>query len=567
MQPIYRVVIMCSRFFRRNIFIRKINTRKFSINKDLKKKKDNDQNNSRLEKLKEELKNLQEPSDIPHSKNIRGFIEFKRKQEPFRLPSERVQDWEEVFTEGHSDIHEIKRQAARCMDCGTPFCQSNSGCPLSNLIPEWNELVVESQWDEALDRLHKTNNFPEFTGRVCPAPCETACVAGIIDEPVTIKNIEYAIIDRGFKDGKVKPKPIRDSDRSGKKVVIVGSGPAGLAAADCLNQLGHKVKVLERDDNIGGLLYYGIPNPKLDKRTIKRRVDLLRAEGIEFQTNANVGYDIHPSDLLNNYDAVLLAIGSTVPRSLDCPGSDLKGIHYAMDFLSSNQKDLQVNNEGCFKNQWSDELISAKGKHVVVIGGGDTGTDCISTSIRQYCKSITNIEISSKKPATRNQVSNPWPQFLRTHKIDYGHAESIEIFGADPRKFSVFTKSIIGDKEKNVKSIMLARLEKASDGTFVESFGTEEQIPCDLLLLAMGYTGPDQIIIDKFHLDVDEKGNIQAEYNDFSTKHPKVFAAGDCRKGASLVVHAINEGRRAAAYVDSFLSSDQKKSSYFLVNT
>jgi len=508
---------------------------------------------NKLKESSEEKK--QQPEVI--TKNPRAFVDFHRKPEPYRPAKLRLQDWGEINSAGHDDPLEQKRQTARCMDCGTPFCQTHTGCPINNLIPEWNELVLNDQWLDAIDRLHKTNNFPEFTGRVCPAPCEGACVAGLIDEPVTIKNIEYAIVDRAWKEGWIQPRKIPDEERTGKKIAIVGSGPAGLAAADQLNQLGHTVTVYEREAKIGGLLYYGIPNPKLDKRTVDRRIELLRDEGIMFEPNSDIGKNVDPHKLREENDAVVLALGATKPRMLDCPGSDLNGVYPAMDFLTSNQKDLELDSDGNFKNRWTDELISAEGKNVIVIGGGDTGTDCIGTSLRQFCKSLVNLELMPRNPDSRDIHNNAWPLFPKVHKIDYGHEESASTFGNDPRMYSVMTKGLLDDGKGNVKGLVIANVEH-KDGKLVEIPGTEQTLPADLVLLAMGFVGPEEILIDAFRLQTDPRGNIRAPYGEYNTSIPGIFAAGDCRRGQSLVVWAINEGRGVADKVDQFVSEEEK---------
>ncbi len=489
---------------------------------------------------------------VPSGKAPRGFLDYARKAEPYRPPKERLRDWAEINSAGHADPAEQKRQAARCMDCGTPFCQTNTGCPVNNLIPEWNELVLTGQWREAIDRLHKTNNFPEFTGRVCPAPCEGACVAGLVGESVTIKNIEYAIVERAWKEGWITPRV--PAQRSGKRVAVVGSGPAGLAAADQLNQLGHAVTVFEREDRVGGLLYYGIPNPKLDKATVDRRVELLRQEGVSFKTGAHVGVDVRADALEGEFDAVLLAVGATKPRGLSCPGHDLRGVHFAMEFLTANQKDLAPDRAGRLKNRWTSELISAEGKNVIVIGGGDTGTDCIGTSLRQFCKSITNLELMSDSPPKRNAHNNPWPLWPKIHRVDYGHAEAATLFGQDPRRYSLNTKRIVGDAKGNVKAIVTVKVRPGPDGKLEEVPRSEEEIPADLVLLAMGFLGPEPTLVDAFQLKTDSRGNFAAPYGKYNTSRPGVFAAGDCRRGQSLVVWAINEGRGAAEAVDQYLS-------------
>jgi NAD(P)H-dependent glutamate synthase small subunit len=480
---------------------------------------------------------------------LRGFVDYHRFAEPYRDPLERVFDWGEINYS--SPVHdEVERtvQAARCMDCGTPFCQTHTGCPVNNLIPEWNELVFKDQWREAIDRLHKTNNFPEFTGRVCPAPCEGACVAGLVDSPVTIKNIEYAIVDRAWEEGWITPRIPKY--RTGMSVAIIGSGPAGLAAADTLNQLGHKVTVYEREDRIGGLLMYGIPTMKLDKGKVDRRVNMLSEEGIEFVTNAHIGVNIDVSDLKANNDALVLCIGSTMPRDLQIPGRELKGIHFAMEFLTKNQKRLNMTESGNFQSGWDKSFVSAEGKDVIVIGGGDTGTDCIGTSVRHRCKSLMNFEVMAQPPDTR-AAHNPWPQWPRIFGMDYGHAEVMSVFGHDPRKYSILTTEFKGENG-NVKSLVTVEAKVSAKG--IEKIpGSEKEWPADLVVIAMGFVSPEQNINRQLGIDVDQRNNIHAEYGDFRTSVEGVFAAGDCRRGQSLVVWAINEGRGVAAETHKFL--------------
>lgn len=474
-----------------------------------------------------------------------GFKEFPRKTVPYRDPLERLNDFLEIYTD--PDEEHLRTQGARCMDCGVPYCQSSAGCPIDNLIPEWNDLVYQGRWYEALQRLHKTNNFPEFTGRTCPAPCEGACVLGIIEPPVTIKNIENAIIDRAFAEGWVRPnKPAR---RTGKRVAIVGSGPAGLAAADQLNKVGHRVTVFERADRIGGLLMYGIPNMKLDKAVVQRRIALLQEEEIEFITNADVGRNVDPHQLLSEYDAIILATGATQPRDLPIPGRNLRGIHFAMEFLTKNTKSLLDSNLA------DGQFISAHNKNVIVIGGGDTGTDCIATALRHGCRSLVNFELLPRPPAQR-APDNPWPQWPRIFRVDYGHAEAQARFGADPRQYCILTKEFLDDGHGNVAAIRTVQVEWVAQGgryTMREIPGTEREWQADLVLLAMGFLGPEHYLSDLLQIEYDERSNYRAEHGRFATNVPKVFAAGDCRRGQSLVVWAINEGRGAARAVDQFL--------------
>ena len=378
-----------------------------------------------------------------------GFKEYERETEPYREPFVRLTDFDELYTE-HDESH-LRQQGARCMDCGVPFCQSNNGCPVQNLIPEWNDLVYNNRWREALDRLHKTNNFPEFTGRVCPAPCEGACVLGITDPPVTIKNIENAIIDRGFEEGWVTPKP--SAPDTGKKVAVIGSGPCGLAAAEQLRSAGHAVTVYERADRIGGLLMYGIPNMKLDKGVVERRVQLMRDAGIRFETNADVGKNIDPAELIEQNDAVLMATGATLARDLPIPGREAKGVHLAMEFLTANTKSLL--DSGLEDGGY----ISAKDKNVIVIGGGDTGTDCIGTSLRHGCKSLVNFELLPKPPLER-APNNPWPLWPRIYRVDYGHAEAAEQFGDDPRVYSIMSKHFLMDDNGNLTGIVTVNVDE-----------------------------------------------------------------------------------------------------------
>jgi len=484
---------------------------------------------------------------------ITGFMEYKREVPVEDKPLLRIHHYEEFHQ--HFSDESLQKQGARCMDCGIPFCHTGklisgmaAGCPVNNLIPEWNDLIYRGQWHEALDRLHKTNNFPEFTGRVCPAPCEGSCTVGLIDTPVTIKNIERAIIEKGYEEGWVIPEP--PTYRTGKKVAVVGSGPAGLACAAQLNKAGHSVTVFERADRVGGLLMYGIPNMKLDKNFVKRRVDILEEEGITFVTNTEVGRDYPADKLLADFDAVVLCGGATKGRDLPIEGRELKGIHLAIEFLHKNTKSLldSKHEDGQF--------ISAAGKDVVVIGGGDTGTDCVGTSVRHECASITQFEIMAKPPEHR-AANNPWPEWPKVYKMDYGQEEAAAKFGGDPRQYLISTKKFVGDENGHVKELhtVLIEWKKDANGRFspVEVAGSERVYPAQLVLLAMGFLGPDNSLLDQLGVVRDERSNAKAEYGQFSTNVPGVFAAGDMRRGQSLVVWAINEGRAAARQCDIYL--------------
>jgi glutamate synthase (NADPH/NADH) small chain len=484
-----------------------------------------------------------------------GFLEYPRELPLVQPPAERIHNWLEFHE--HADEDKLRIQGARCMDCGVPFCHTGSliegmaaGCPINNLIPEWNDLVYRGLWREALERLHKTNNFPEFTGRVCPAPCEGSCVLGINEPPVTIKSIECAIVDKGFEEGWIVPEP--PAVRTGKKVAVVGSGPAGLAAAAQLNRAGHWVTVFERADRIGGLLMYGIPNMKLDKRIVQRRVDLLKAEGIAFVTNCEVGKDYPVDKLRKLFDAIILCGGATKPRDLPIEGRQLGGIHFAMEFLHANTKSLLDSNhaDGAF--------ISAKGKDVIVIGGGDTGTDCVGTAMRHGCKSLVQFEILPMPPLTR-APDNPWPQWPKVYKLDYGQEEAAAIFGKDPREYLIQTKKFVGDGSGHVKELHTIRVEWVKDnGRTIprEIPGTERVFPAQLVLLALGFLGPENQLLDQLGVEKDPRSNAKAEHGKFATNVPGVFAAGDMRRGQSLVVWAINEGRGAARECDRYLMGD-----------
>ncbi len=475
-----------------------------------------------------------------------GFLEFPRNAVPYRDAAERTGDFGEIFTDPDESL--LRRQGARCMDCGVPFCQTATGCPIDNLIPEWNDLVYRGRWKQALERLHQTNNFPEFTGRTCPAPCEGACVLGITDPPVTIKNIENAIIDRGFAEGWVRHDPPKQ--RSGRTVAVVGSGPAGLAAADQLNKAGHEVTVFEREDRIGGLLMYGIPNMKLDKALVERRVRLMAESGIHFRVDANVGGNVDPDEVRAQFDAILLATGATRPRDLPIPGRELGGIHFAMEFLTANTRSLL--DSGLKDGRY----ISARDRDVIVIGGGDTGADCIGTALRHGCRSLVNLELLDRPPPERAE-DNPWPEWPVIFRTDYAHEESVARFGADPRSYSVLSKAFSGG-ESGVTSLHTVNIRWQLDGgarKLVELEGTEQSLKADLVLLAMGFLGPEDYVARSLGVELDARSNYKARHGDYRTNVPGVFTAGDCRRGQSLVVWAINEGRGAAESIGDWLSA------------
>jgi glutamate synthase (NADPH/NADH) small chain len=485
-----------------------------------------------------------------------GFKEFTRELPLDKPAIKRIEDFNEFHL--HMEEGKLRNQAARCMDCGVPFCHTGtlisgmaSGCPINNLIPEWNDLIYRGLWREALDRLHKTNNFPEFTGRVCPAPCEGSCVLGIHTPPVTIKNIECTIVDKGWDEGWIVSEP--PARRTGKKVAVVGSGPAGLSAAVQLNQAGHTVTVFERADRPGGLLMYGIPNMKLDKKeVVLRRLKLMEQDGIRFQCNTDVGKDLPAAKLLAEFDAVVLSTGATKPRDLPIEGRNLKGVHFAMEFLTANTKAVLSGNR-------ADGFISAEGKDVVVIGGGDTGTDCVGTSMRHRCKSLVQVELLPKPPLER-AADNPWPEWPKVYKLDYGQEEFKARFGDDPRVYLTTAKKFVGDENGAVKAVHLVqvRWEKNDKGQFVpkELPETERVVPTQLVLLAMGFLGPEQPLLESLGVERDPRSNVKAEHGRFQTSIPQVFAAGDCRRGQSLVVWAINEGRGAARECDRWLMGE-----------
>ena len=501
------------------------------------------------------------PTVIPDAsaQKLRGFVAYERSPLPYRPVDERIKDWGEVQTrlpeQEETDL--LNTQSARCMDCGTPYCLNRTtGCPLGNLIPEWNALVWQGRWREALDRLLETNNFPEFTGRVCPAPCEGSCVLGINQNPVTIKTMEVSIIDKGFAEGWIVPNP--PAVRTGRRVAVIGSGPAGMAVADQLNKAGHSVTVYERSDRPGGLMMYGVPNMKTDKVDIvQRRVNLMADEGITFVTSAHVGKEVDVKGIRSSADAVVLAAGATKPRDLPVENRGLKGIHYAMEFLHANTKSLLDSNLA------DGNYISAAGKKVVVIGGGDTGTDCIGTALRHGATSIVNLELMSQPPATRAD-NNPWPYYPRVFKVDYGHAEATSVYGKDPRTYEVLTKRFIDDGNGNLKGLEIVSVEwefPAGGGPpkFKEVPGSSKIIEADMVLLALGFLSPEATLADALNVELDPRSNFKAEFGQFATSVDGVFAAGDCRRGQSLVVWAIAEGRQAAAACDKFLTSRPAK--------
>lgn len=482
-----------------------------------------------------------------------GFIEYLRETPVDRTPRERIRDWDEFHQ--HMEERRLRQQGARCMDCGVPFCHtgqilngSTAGCPVNNLIPEWNDLVYRGLWREALARLLKTNNFPEFTGRACPAPCEGSCVLGLNATPVTIKNIEKTIIERGWEEGWMVPEPPRQ--RTGKKVVVIGSGPAGLAAAAQLNRAGHLVTVLERDDRPGGLLMYGIPNMKIDKReVVERRLRFMEQEGIKFICNASVGDNVEAMLLLKDFDATVLCTGATRPRDLPVEGRALQGVHFAMDYLSGATRALLAGNPDATP-------IHARDKDVIVIGGGDTGTDCVATAMRQGCRSLMQFEILPRPPSERG-ADNPWPEWPKVYRLDYGQEEAAARFGRDPRAYLTTVQRFRGDDQgqlREVETVEVAWLPGVDGRTGPQQRpGSEQTRPAQLVLLAMGFLGPEQALLSEFGVEVDDRSNIRAAYGSYATSVKGVFAAGDCRRGQSLIVWAIHEGREVAREVDRYL--------------
>ena len=483
-----------------------------------------------------------------------GFLEYERSESSASEPLERIRN----FNEFHTPLSEDKRrqQAARCMDCGVPFCQNGkmlcgmmSGCPLNNLIPEWNDLLYRGHKEQALSRLLMTNNFPEFTSRVCPALCEKACTCGLNGDPVTVKENENSIIEYGFSQGLIKPNI--PQVRSGKKIAVIGSGPSGLAVADTLNHRGHSVTVFERSDRIGGLLMYGIPNMKLEKQVIERRTELMRAEGVTFVTNADVGNNVSADEILSGFDAAVLCCGSSNPRDIKAEGRDANGIYFAVDFLRSTTKSLLDSNLSDGK------YISAKDKNVVIIGGGDTGNDCVGTSVRHGYKSVVQIEMMPKLPDERAE-NNPWPEWPRVCKTDYGQEEAAAVFGSDPRIYETTVKEFIKDENGSLCAVKIVKLKFETDpesGRRVprEIEGSEQVIPCELCLIAAGFLGCQSYVAEAFGVELDQRTNIKTENGKFSTNVEKVFTAGDMHIGQSLVVRAIREGRDAARAVDEYL--------------
>jgi glutamate synthase (NADPH/NADH) small chain len=476
-----------------------------------------------------------------------GFLEYDRRESDERLPASRIGDYAEFVQV--APVERLEEQAARCMDCGVPFCQATppkgaqvAGCPLHNLIPEWNDLVYRGRWREALDRLHATNDFPEFTGRICPAPCEGSCVLSISGESVTIKAIERSIVDRGFAEGWIQPKP--PAVRTGRTVGVVGSGPAGLAAAARLNARGHAVTVYERSDRIGGLLTYGIPPMKLDKSLVERRVTLLAQEGVEFRTGVHVGVTCSVAELRERHDALVLAVGALAPRPLDVPGTELPGVHWAMDYLTVSIK--------AFLDGAPDAgEMDVRQKAVVVIGGGDTGTDCVATALRQGAKSVVQLQHNPQPPDER-PVGNPWPQWPRVHRMEYGHEEAAALFGTDPRVFAIQTAAIEGNgRVEALRAVGITWDYTSGSRKAVPVAGTERSIPADRVILAMGFSGPERQLAQALSLPLTERGNFAA--TDYQTTLPGIFVAGDCRRGQSLVVWAIREGRDAAHACDAWL--------------
>ena len=483
-----------------------------------------------------------------------GFMDYKREVSKDVKPKDRIKN----FNEFHEHLPREKQQlqGARCMDCGVPYCQAGmnicgmtSGCPLHNLVPEWNDLVYTGNWQQAYNRLKKTNSFPEFTSRVCPALCEAACTCNLIGDPVATKENEYAIIENAYEKGYADPKPPKV--RTGKTVAVVGSGPSGLAVADQLNKRGHSVTVYERSDRVGGLLMYGIPNMKLEKHIVDRKIKVMEAEGIVFKTGVDVGKDIKAEKLLKEYDRVVLACGASNPRDISVPGRDAKGIYFAVDFLKANTKSLL---DSDFEDK---KYVDTKGKNVVIIGGGDTGNDCVGTSIRHGCKSVTQIEMMPKAPDTRS-ASNPWPEWPKICKTDYGQEEAIAVFGHDPRIYESTVKEFVKDKNGSLKAVKIVKLSWEKDPAsgrmkMSEVPGSEQTLPAEIVLIAAGFLGSQKYVTDAFHVDINERSNVKTGAGAYETSVKNVFTAGDMHRGQSLVVWAIREGREAARAVDESL--------------
>lgn len=493
-----------------------------------------------------------------------GFMDYQREGAEERNPHSRLNDWKEYDAPFSDDV--LSRQGARCMDCGTPFCQigeeingATTGCPIYNLIPEWNDLAYRGQWKEALKRLLKTNNFPEFTGRVCPAPCEGSCTLAISDPAVAIKSIERAIIDKGFENGWITPRI--PQKRTGQSVAIIGSGPTGLASADQLNQAGHTVIVYERAERAGGLLMYGIPNMKLEKEVVARRIRLLEQEGVDFMLNTEVGKDISSEQLKRHHDAVILCTGAQQQRDLVIEGREAKGIHFAMNYLTASTKNVLDD------QLEEDEFIDALGKDVIVIGGGDTGADCIATALRHNCNSVVQFGKHPKLPLARME-GNMWPAYPDVYTVEYAHKEATAKFGEDPRNYSIHTKRFISDDNGDLKELHTVEMEKVRDenGKFVfyEVPGTEKIWPAQLVLIAIGFEGPEPEILQEFGVNSNGR-NVEAKYGEFTTNVEKVFVAGDARRGQSLIVWAINEGREVARKIDHYLMGSSVLPSYLEV--
>lgn len=483
-----------------------------------------------------------------------GFMEYKRETSEEIKPKQRIKNFNEFHE--HLPMEKQRLQGARCMECGVSFCQSGmtlcgmtSGCPLHNLVPEWNDLVYTGNWEQAYERLKKTNNFPEFTSRVCPALCEAACTCGLNGDPVATKENEYAIIENAYDKGYACPKPPKA--RTGKRVAVVGSGPSGLAVADQLNKRGHLVTVYERSDRVGGLLMYGIPNMKLEKQIIERKIRVMEAEGITFVTGVDVGKDIKAEKLLKEYDRVVLACGASNPRDINAPGRDAKGIYFAVDFLKANTKSL-------LDSHFEDgKFVNTKDKNVVIIGGGDTGNDCVGTAIRHGCKSVTQIEMMPKAPEKRAE-NNPWPEWPKILKTDYGQEEAIAVFGHDPRIYESTVKEFIKDKSGNLKAVKIVRLSWEKDPatgrmSMKEVPGSEQVLDAEIVLIAAGFLGSQKYVTDAFKVELTERTNVKTEAGAYKTSVDNVFVTGDMHRGQSLVVWAIREGREAAREVDESL--------------